>query len=171
YRAGQPIPDGIKAQAKARIAAGGYDCTYVDLSRTRVLKASDPLARPLWPGEKGGKAADGSAIPRRVITYYNLLIVSDEFAAGDTCEVIERWAHELTHVHHHTALGWNRFLERYLTQGQAGYERISFEADAVTAEERAFKECATPRDSTEHMTAVGVLHDAEEAWHRVPSAL
>jgi hypothetical protein len=130
--AASPLPDDVKKTLKYLVQHADAPFSTANIEQARYLSASHVLAKPLWPGESGGRYA---------ITYYNLIIVKPDFFTADHCTQVWRFAHELVHVHQYNVLGWQPFLEKYLLEGMKGYENNSFEEEARAYEGAAAAGC------------------------------
>lgn len=151
YEIAAPIPDDMKHELRHVVNEGECNFTEQNIESARWLSASHAMARRIWPG--------GDVL---AITYYNLIIVSEELLERTGCAAVSRpWAHELAHVFQYEAMGTDLFLETYLAQGLVrDWEDISQEQTALECDANALAACFTRPT----ITAVGTsTHPARTA--------
>jgi hypothetical protein len=131
YEAAEPIPTDCMPELLRYAESGNHRFSIDNVHNARWLKSTHSLASPLWPG--------GSTI---AITFYNLIIISESLLNESFCQRLSIWAHELVHVNQYNLMGWDRFLQEYLTWGLAvKYEDIPVEAIAFDIQAKVLSEC------------------------------
>ncbi len=131
YEVADPIPDEFIDELKRLARKNSYPFSVANVNQARWLKSDHPLARRIWPGGD-----------TQGITYYNLIIVNDSFFNQTFCGNVSYWVHELVHVHQYNQIGWDQFLERYLSDGMVHqWADIWFEQEAIIVEGQALADC------------------------------
>jgi hypothetical protein len=147
----QPLPPDIINELRQTAQQERGPFTLDNLNTAKWIHANRNEAKILWPGTYNVKEMNA-------ITYYNLIIVNDEFLQGliydrdlkkvrpDECQRRANWAHELTHVRQYNLLGWEPFLISYVTEGllkggTKSHDALTREKEAIAVEQSIERTC------------------------------
>lgn len=138
YEAAQPIPTEHKAKLFELANEGSYGFNAINVETARWLYSSHSLAEPLWLGNYGA-SIDGE-------TLYNLILINSSCSSWDYCSFMALFAHELVHVNQYNLLGFEQFLQAYITEAPRGYrdpKAMELEKKAYDTQSRAKSYCVS----------------------------